>query len=291
MANDELSWWKILIPFTRHGYGIYIKLLLAAVLIFLSPYLEAWNIQWLNTTVTILFTYLFLNILFNYARSILIKLYLKKHNYQINHYDNYVVGITRISWFLNHLLFLLILLQIIGINIMNILTGLSLVAVALVLIFRDYISNFLNSIIIMFSKNIRLNENVKIGDYKGKIKDISFMNIELHTHTGEVVYIPNSQVLTKEIVNYSKNKSKKILVEFTLTSLNSKQIKKLETELKKKVGKIAGKKKISSYLEISKIEKDVINFSFIVETNNYDYEFEKEVKDLSNKIIIDFKKK
>ncbi len=173
---------------------------------------------------------------------------------------------------------------------MNILTSISLVAVALVLIFRDYIANFLNSIIIMFSKNIRLNEYVKIGDYKGRIKDISFMNIELHTETGEIVYIANSQVLTKEITNYSKNKSKKIMIDFTTPLISSKKITLLESELKKKISNEFMKKNISSNLNIIKVGKDVIDFSFVIETNNYDYEFERDVRDMCNKIIIDYKK-
>lgn len=222
--------------------------------------------------------YLIINVVFNYMKSVLIKLYLRKHNLDLGFKDNFTVSIKRISFALNHIIFFFVLLSILGIRLMDILTGISLFAVAITLIFKDYVSNFINGLIVMFSKDVLVNDYIKIGDFKGRIKDISFLTVELHSDNGDVVFVPNSHFISKEVINLSRNKQKKLKVEFTLPLIKKTKLEKFEKELKTKLTKKFKNKILDVNLGFSKYSKDSIDL--YVETNlqKYNYELELEIK-------------
>ncbi|MFT4311095.1 MAG: mechanosensitive ion channel family protein [Candidatus Woesearchaeota archaeon] len=243
----------------------------------------------INIIFSTVIAYLIISLVFSYLRSVIIKFYLLKHNLKSNHYDNFIVGIKRLSFFFNHFIFALVFVNIIGIRILEVLTALSLVAVAFVLIFKDYIANFLNGIIIMFSKNLKLDEYVKIGEYKGRIKDVSFISVELHTEAGEIVYIPNTNVISKEFTNFSKKKTKTFKCEFTAPKLSKKELNEIEKKLTNAISKKSISKKVSSSnLGIEKISKDSFELSYNITTTNYRFEVEKEIRKIINIEIIEF---
>lgn len=292
--QEELSWVKVIFPITRHAYGIYIKIAIILLLVAFSNIFPQFfeERDTISLTLTALFYYLGINILFNYMSAFVVKIYLKKNKYSLDYYDNFIVGVRRISIFIGHLVFLLVLLELLGVQLIEILTAMSLVAVALVLIFKEYISNFLNSITIMFSNNIKINEYVKFGDVKGRIKDISFMNVEIHNDTGEIVYIPTSVILSKELINYSKKKTKRITIEFTIPYMSSKKLDKLEEKVKEKLADESKSIQPDNInLNISKIQKDTIDLFIDVDTKSYNNELESQIRKNAQKIIIDYTNK
>jgi small-conductance mechanosensitive channel len=213
----------------------------------------------------LLFYYLLLNIIFNYGKSTIIYFYLKKNKMHQDSTDNFTVGITRLSFFLNHFIFILILVDTFIIKLQNLITSLSLVAVAFVLIFKEYITNFLNGLNLMFSKDFRIKDTVKIGDNKGKIIDFTFHNVQLKTESGDIIYIPNSTFLTKEITNLSKFSLKSITINAILLRKDLKKFEKNKQELLNNIFKTYSEHIIEIVnidLSISKLEKETFTIIF-----------------------------
>lgn len=151
----------------------------------------------------------------------------------------------------------------------------------MVLIFKEYISNFLNGLNLMFSKDFRLKDTVKIGDNKGKIVDFTFHNVQLKNENGDLIYIPNSVFLTKEITNFSKTSLKNITFEATLLR---KDLSKFEDEKPKLLKTIFNKYNDNMQSQdninilITKLEKSTLNLVFEIYLSKFSSSTEKSIK-------------
>ncbi|KKM01107.1 hypothetical protein LCGC14_1797700, partial [marine sediment metagenome] len=71
--------------------------------------------------------------------------------------------------------------------------------------FKDIGENFISGIILAFSRPFDVNDTVMIGDNFGKVKALEFRYTKLKTFDGRDVYIPNSDVLTTPVTNYTED--------------------------------------------------------------------------------------
>jgi small conductance mechanosensitive channel len=78
-------------------------------------------------------------------------------------------------------------------------------AIVLGFAFKDIAENFLAGIILAFNRPFHINDTVKIEDVFGKVKDMQFRYTKIATFDGRNVYIPNSDVLTKPVSNYTED--------------------------------------------------------------------------------------
>lgn len=78
-------------------------------------------------------------------------------------------------------------------------------AIVLGFAFKDIAENFLAGIILAFNRPFHVNDTVKIEDVFGKVKDMQFRYTKIATFDGRNVYIPNSDVLTKPVSNYTED--------------------------------------------------------------------------------------
>lgn len=230
----------------------------------------------------LLIFYMILTIIFEYGSSLIIFLYRKKNKLQTSHIDNFTIGIGRLSFFLAHAIFVLVSIHILFINILTLATSLTIVAVAMVLIFKDYISNFINGVLLMFSTDIKLKEFVKIGEYKGRVMNFTFKNVELKSETGDILYIPNTTVYTKEIINYSKNNIKNISVSLVAPSLLFKHYPQYKKQLRDFIFETYTelvKERSNITFVISEMKKDEFILNIDIIASKYSYKLENQVKD------------
>ncbi|WP_034917444.1 mechanosensitive ion channel family protein [Gillisia sp. CAL575] len=86
-----------------------------------------------------------------------------------------------------------------------ILTAAGASAVVLGFAFKDIGENFIAGIILAFNRPFDINDTVEIGDNFGKVKALEFRYTKLKTFDGKDVYIPNSDVLTTPVTNYTED--------------------------------------------------------------------------------------
>lgn len=87
----------------------------------------------------------------------------------------------------------------------GILTAAGASAVVLGFAFKDIGENFIAGIILAFNRPFDVNDTVMIGDNFGKVKALEFRYTKLKTFDGRDVYIPNSDVLTTPVTNYTED--------------------------------------------------------------------------------------
>ncbi len=87
----------------------------------------------------------------------------------------------------------------------GILTAAGASAVVLGFAFRDIGENFIAGIILAFSRPFDVDDTVMIGDNFGKVKALEFRYTKLKTFDGRDVYIPNGDVLTTPVTNYTED--------------------------------------------------------------------------------------
>ncbi len=87
----------------------------------------------------------------------------------------------------------------------GILTAAGASAVVLGFAFKDIGENFIAGVILSFNRPFDVDNTVMIGDNFGKVKALEFRYTKLKTFDGKDVYIPNSDVLTKPVTNYTED--------------------------------------------------------------------------------------
>ncbi|WP_178988569.1 mechanosensitive ion channel family protein [Winogradskyella schleiferi] len=103
------------------------------------------------------------------------------------------------------LIAILIALQVAGLSgvATGILTAAGGAAIVLGFAFQDIGKNFLAGIILAFNRPFNINDTIKVADLFGKVKALNFRYMHMKTFDGRDIYVPNSDVLTKPVENYT----------------------------------------------------------------------------------------
>jgi len=176
-------------------------------------------------------TFLVPSIVLSILRFVLIAFYNARHaNKTVR--GNFVLGINRLTAILNALFIVIAVMIAFGIQPIEFLTSLTIVAMAIAVIFRDYITNMISGLFIMFSEQLSVGDRIKVGDNKGRIVDITFAHIELQNEEDDIVMIPNNLVFTSPLLNLSAHRSNLFTVKFELPLLMGVNLLEVETEIK-----------------------------------------------------------
>ena len=85
---------------------------------------------------------------------------------------------------------------------------------------QNIVNNFVSGIILIFDRTLRIGDTVEIGDRKGRVKEISVRSSTLLTPDGAEVIIPNGDILSHNIVNWTLNNNNiRIELSFTIDKL------------------------------------------------------------------------
>ncbi len=105
--------------------------------------------------------------------------------------------------FVVYMLLLLIIAQIFGIPMTGLIALLGTAGLAIGLALQDSLSNLANGIVIITTKPFHEGDFVKIGGVEGKVKNIRILTTALITTDGKLAILPNSEIVTSEIINYN----------------------------------------------------------------------------------------
>lgn len=177
-------------------------------------------------------TFLTASVLFSVGRFVMIALYTRRTERQSVR-GNFVLGINRVTAVLNSIFAIIALMLAFGINPVGFVTSMTIVAMAIAVTFREYITNMISGLILMFSDQFSIGDRIKVGEYHGKIVDITLANIVVKNDEDDIVLIPNNAAFTEKIVNKSVNQSNKLSVKFELPLYAAANMEELEEKLKK----------------------------------------------------------
>jgi len=260
---------------------ILVKIIIYTVLVYFKINTPAVYDQYLfvNQLSSALFIFLGPSLTVSILRMIIIFWYIKKHKLNPSIKDNFILGINRIESILNTVFFALALIVFLGNDPKTFLTSITIVAAAIALTFKDYITNMINGLIIMFSDQLSLGDHIKIQEQEGKIVDITLINVILQNEDNDMVIIPNSVVFSAVIVNQSKQNIKKLSVEFQMALHFGYTPDYLEQYLKKVVAHFSGYIVVDGLsVKTIAINKDEARFKVQVLLTQYDKLKEREIR-------------
>jgi len=99
--------------------------------------------------------------------------------------------------------FIFILKLSFGLNIGNLVTGLSLVGAAMALAAKESIENLIASFVIFFDKPFATGDFVKVNAYSGNVERIGLRSTRLRTAEKSLVTVPNKQMVDSIVDNWS----------------------------------------------------------------------------------------
>lgn len=130
------------------------------------------------------------------------------------HIDNKMLGrlLSTISSLLIILVGLIIALRILRLDgvVTSVLAGAGIIGFALGFAFQDIASNFISGIIIATQKPFRVGDLVETNDHYGTVRTIHLRMTEIQTLTGQIVYIPNKEILLQTLVDYSTLQKRRV---------------------------------------------------------------------------------
>ncbi|MDN3669676.1 mechanosensitive ion channel [Echinicola jeungdonensis] len=227
------------------------------------------------------------NILVSLGRILSVHFYLRKKG-QDPLQSNFVLGINRIAGILNVAILTISMMFLFGIKPLEFFTSITIVAAAIALLSKDYITNMINGLIIMFSDQLSLGDIVKIGDHQGKVIDVTLLNMVLINEDSDIVMIPNSSVLTSQILNHSKQNIKKLTFEFEMKITKSLEVNQIESRLRETLNSFDTYiNKNSINLKTMAIQKEGVKFKFQFLLSSPKRDKEKEIKRIINQTIIE----
>jgi potassium-dependent mechanosensitive channel len=82
---------------------------------------------------------------------------------------------------------------------------------------QNIVNNFVSGVILIFDRPLRIGDTVDIGDKRGRVKEIGVRSSTLLTEDGAEVIIPNGDVLSHNIVNWTlSNNHARVALTFTM---------------------------------------------------------------------------
>ncbi|MGB3586457.1 MAG: mechanosensitive ion channel domain-containing protein [Tunicatimonas sp.] len=157
------------------------------------------------------------NLLISLARIVLVAVYIRR-KHERSRASNVVLAINRIATLLNIIVVIIGGFLLFGLEWDDFFSTFSLVAVATVLLTKDYISNTINGLINMMSDRLALGDRVKIGAHEGTIKDITLSNVYLEDDAANRIIIPNNTVFAADVINYNQQRGELVEVPVELHS-------------------------------------------------------------------------
>ena len=107
----------------------------------------------------------------------------------------------------------IVVVSSLGFSTAGIIAGFSAVALAIALALKDSLGSLANGVIIIFTKPFKKGDYVQIGDYDGLVQDIRLFNTKIRPYDNVEGIIPNSDILSSEMVNYSTMPLRRVVID------------------------------------------------------------------------------
>ena len=180
---------------------------------------------------------------------------------------NFVLTVVR---FLLLLALVLVCLSSLGIPLTGVVSAISAATLAIGLALKDILSSVANGIMLVLNCPFKEGDYVEIGGAAGSIKEVKLMHTVLTTPDNKQVMIPNSQVFSASITNYSANDARRMDIGVDVDySENPEKIRKMLLTIANKHPLVFDEPEPSCHYNYSKAS--AISFNVRVWCKNKDY--------------------
>jgi len=111
----------------------------------------------------------------------------------------------------------LLFLQNMGYSVGSLLAGLGIGGAALALASKDTVSNLFGAIVIFVDRPFQVGDWIEVGDIEGTVEDIRLRTTRIRTFANSLITLPNADLTTKAINNWSQMKKRRIKMTVGIT--------------------------------------------------------------------------
>lgn len=231
------------------------------------------------------------NVTINALRIFVVSNHRKRREISNEEHDNFTVGVNAIVNATTAFAIVLFIFIVFDIEVRSFLSSVAIFAVALTIIFQDFIKNFLSGFAIMFSADYEIGDYIQVASMpKGVIRNINFSSVQIKTEGGDVLYIPNAVVHNSEIINFSKLKPKRVNTEFRLLRSQLTSVDEFEKQLLSYLDKVyPGTFEIDKcHVHVKENNKDEILFVLEASTKKASLKLKEQVNHSVQKFAVEF---
>jgi small-conductance mechanosensitive channel len=215
--------------------------------------------------------------------------YSKRNKIPRDKKNNVHFGIENIENLIMGLGFIATMISLFGINPLELITSLTIVAAAFAVLTKEYIADFLSGIYLSFSNTFEVNDYVKIDNQKGKIVEITMLKVMILNDDYDVVIIPNSKVHYNEIINYTKKDVRLMTVDFQIALKHINNIEQLEQEIITSLESFSEYIEPKSYnLKVVEMKTDSLDVKFQYKLNEIDMELQRKIRKKTIREVFNF---
>ena len=102
-----------------------------------------------------------------------------------------------------------------GVDVTSLIALLSVASLAISLAVQDTLANVAGGIMILSSHPFGIGDWVEVGGNSGSVEKVGLSYTTLRTGDNKIVYIPNKDVATSRVVNYSTEDARRVDLSFT----------------------------------------------------------------------------
>ncbi len=224
----------------------------------------------------------------NVTLSLLLVIYRLRKKLKLNARDNITQGTNNLYILIIGFAFVLFVLSLWGIDFQTLFTSLSIVAAAIAIVSREFISSIIGGFVISLSRELNIGDYVKIGDYKGKVVDLKLTKVALLNEDDDLLYIPNDKANSLEIINYTQSDIRKISIGFEINWNFGSTLEEFEKNLIDELSEYHDKIVAGSFkLRIVEIKKDTVQFKFQYTLKEVNRSLEREIKRKTTRRVLE----
>lgn len=271
---------RVIVP-GRYLFKLVIEVAFLGVALFIYSISHNWldGFGKLGPTILVILKF----VIFVFGVGLIVRLlamvYRHRKHLPYNKKDNVTLGLSNISIMVITVYAIISAFGLIGLSPEKIFTSLSIVAAAFAILSKDFFADIISGIVISFSKEITIDDYVKIGEYRGKIIDINIAKIALLNEDDDIIFMPNSTVFTSDIINYTKKQIKKTSIDFEVPTASISTIEELEEQLMASLSEYHHLIEPNSYsVRVVHIKKDYLALKFQYSLIQFSREMERTIK-------------
>jgi len=121
-----------------------------------------------------------------------------------------IFNITRVIKMSLLALGFLIVLPILGIELSGLLVAVGFTGIVVGLAAQQVLSQFFSGISLLLEGRARVGDSIRIGDDWGVIESIGLMSTQIRLWSGEILTIPNNDLMSSKIYNFSRSVARRV---------------------------------------------------------------------------------
>ena len=162
----------------------------------------------------------------------------------------------------------LLILAVFGINPSSLVAGLGVGSAVVALAAQDFVKNLISGFSILSDRPFLVGDWIAVGTDEGEVVEITFRCTKIKTSDNTIVTIQNSALTTNNVVNWSRMKQRRYLLNVKLPlETNSDKIEKIVNRIKFVLSSTDNVDKNSIQVHFNTIELDGVNINIYMYTD------------------------